>query len=108
MTTTPHQPDLREKDGSIVVRVRVQPRASRSGITDIREDGVVLVRLQAPPVDGAANKALLQFLGRTVLGLAPSALTLVQGQTGRDKAVSVSGISRDHIARRLIDAVGKP
>jgi uncharacterized protein len=55
----------------VTLRVRVQPRASRDALAGERE-GALVVRLTAPPVEGAANEALARFLGRT-LGVAPSA-----------------------------------
>lgn len=74
------------------LRLRVQPRASRTELVGIDSDGRLRVRVKAAPVDGAANKELLRFLGKKVLGVAPSSLTLVSGQTGRDKAVDVDGL----------------
>jgi uncharacterized protein YggU (UPF0235/DUF167 family) len=58
------------------------------------------VRLKAPPVDGAANDALLRFLAAR-LEVARSALTLVSGQTCRTKVVAVEGLSAEELARRL-------
>lgn len=72
------------------MRVRVQPRASREGLAGLRQ-GALVVRLTAPPVEGAANTALLRLLGRA-LGLAPSALELLRGQTGREKLVLARGL----------------
>jgi uncharacterized protein YggU (UPF0235/DUF167 family) len=50
-----------------------------------------VVRLTAPPVEGAANWALARFLGRA-LGVAPSAVRVVSGASGRNKVVSVAGL----------------
>lgn len=70
--------------------MRVQPRAAREGLGGVRE-GALVVRLTAPPVEGAANAALLKLLGRA-LGLPPSALQLLRGQSGRDKLVLARGL----------------
>lgn len=70
--------------------MRVQPRASREGLAGVRE-GALVVRLTAPPVEGAANAALLKLLGKA-LGLPPSALELLRGQSGRDKLVLARGL----------------
>ena len=70
--------------------MRVQPRASRDGLGGVRE-GALVVRLTAPPVEGAANAALLKLLAK-VLGLPPSALELLRGQSGRDKLVLARGL----------------
>ena len=81
------------------LRVRVQPRASRDEVSGVAVDAV-RVRLTAPPVDGAANEALVRFLaGR--LGVARAAVVLISGQTGRTKVVEVAGLSPEEALRRL-------
>jgi uncharacterized protein (TIGR00251 family) len=79
--------------------LRVQPRASRDEIAGVA-GGAIRVRLTAPPVDGAANDALLRFLASR-LEVARSALTLVSGHTGRTKVVAVEGLSVGELGRRL-------
>jgi len=91
--------DLREASGGITLRVRVQPRAARDGLFGERE-GALVVRLTAPPVEGAANEALVRFLGKA-LGVAPSAVRVVAGATGRNKVVSVSGLDAATARERL-------
>ena len=91
--------DLRDADGGITLRVRVQPRASRDALGGERE-GALVVRLSAPPVEGAANEALARFLGKT-LGVAPSAVRVVSGTTGRNKVVSVAGVDAAAARERL-------
>ena len=54
--------DIRATDAGLTLRVRVQPRASRDALSGERE-GALVVRLTAPPVEGAANEALARFLG---------------------------------------------
>lgn len=81
---------LRSSPDGALLPVRVQPRASRDAVVGLHGEALK-VALTAPPVDGAANEALLRFLGRTVLGVAPSALEIVRGHTGRDKVVLVRG-----------------
>jgi uncharacterized protein len=91
--------DLRETDTGLVLRVRVQPRASRNALGGERE-GALVVRLTAPPVEGAANEALARFLGKA-LGVAPSAIRVVSGATGRNKVVSVAGMGAAAARERL-------
>jgi hypothetical protein len=93
--------DLKEDADQVVLRVRVQPRASRDALGGER-DGALVVRLTAPPVDGAANKALLRFLARA-LGVAPSALQIARGAKGRDKQVRVAGLDAAVLRARLVD-----
>jgi uncharacterized protein (TIGR00251 family) len=77
----------------------VQPRASRDEIAGLA-GGAIRVRLTAPPVEGAANEALLRFLAAR-LCVPRSALTLVSGHTGRAKVVAVGGVSAEEVGRRL-------
>lgn len=83
--------DFRDTEDGLTLRVRVQPRSSKDALAGERE-GALVVRLKAPPVDGAANEALARFLGKA-LDVAPSAVRIVAGTSGRNKLVAVSGIS---------------
>jgi hypothetical protein len=92
--------DAVEKRGAdTVLRVRVQPRASREGFT-ISPEGVVRVALSAPPVDGKANKSLITLLAKT-LGLPRRSVTLLHGEKSRDKVLLVQGIGPDTVLKRL-------
>ena len=72
------------------ISVRLQPRASRPAVVGFREDGVLLVRVSEPPLDGRANRALCRLVAAR-LGIAPSKVTVVRGQTGRDKVLEIEG-----------------
>ena len=78
----------------------IQPRSSRQQVAGEREQAVV-IRLQAPPVDGAANRALLRFLADR-LGVPLGAVQLVRGQTGRRKWVQVQGFTASGLRRTLL------
>ena len=82
-----------------VLSVRVIPRASKSGITGRRGDAIV-VRLAAPPVEGAANDALIDFLS-TTFGRPRRDIAIVSGQKSRDKRVFIEGITDADLAARL-------
>ena len=86
---------------SSLVAVRVQPRASSDAVIGERE-GAIAIRLKAPPVDGQANAALLRFLARK-LGVAPTAVELVRGATGRQKWIRVAGLSAEGVRQALLD-----
>lgn len=75
--------------GVVRFSVRVVPRASATAVTGVT-DGALKVRLAAPPVDGAANEALVAFLAES-LGLRSRAVALVSGHTSRLKVVEVTG-----------------
>jgi len=91
--------DLRATADGVTLRVRVQPRASKDALSGERE-GALVVRLTAPPVEGKANEALARFLAKA-LGVAPSAVRVTSGTTGRNKVVSVSGIDAALARERL-------
>lgn len=82
----------------VAFEVRVTPRSSRQEFS--LAQGVLRVRLTAPPVEGRANKALLRYLAK-ILGVAPSRLSLLSGEKGRRKRVSVSGLRPEQVRRRL-------
>jgi uncharacterized protein (TIGR00251 family) len=79
--------------------VRVQPRASSTELAGRHADALK-VRLRAPPVDGAANEALVRFLAER-LDVPRSAVRIEVGTTGRSKVVAVEGISLETASRRL-------
>lgn len=83
----------------IRLRVRVQPRASRSEIVG-RHGDALKVRLAAPPVDGAANEALIRFLADR-LEVPRAAVRLAAGGGARSKLLAVEGIDVPTALRRL-------
>ena len=72
------------------LRVRLQPRASRDEIKGER-DGRIVVRVTAPPVEGAANAALCKLIAKRA-GVARGRVTVVRGERSRDKTVRVAGV----------------
>jgi uncharacterized protein (TIGR00251 family) len=85
--------------GEARIDVRVTPRAARDAISGWR-DGVLLVRVTAPPVEGQANAALEKLLA-AALGVPKSSVAVVSGKQSRDKTVAVAGLDRHDIERRL-------
>jgi uncharacterized protein (TIGR00251 family) len=81
------------------IAIRVQPRASRDEIAGLH-GAELRVRITAPPVDGAANDALIRFLART-LGVSRPDVTVLAGHGSRSKVVSVRGITLEEAAHRL-------
>jgi uncharacterized protein len=82
-------PWLREMPGGVLLDVLVQPRASRTRVVG-EHDGRLKIQLAAPPVDGEANRALLEFLA-DALGVRKGDVTVERGETGRRKTVRVVG-----------------
>ncbi len=86
-------------NGGATIRVRVTPRASREGVGGERE-GALVLRVSAPPVEGAANAAVARLLADT-LGVPASAVDVVRGASGRDKLLRVRGLSSAAVRERL-------
>jgi len=84
--------------------VRVVPRGSRTGIEGVR-DGALLVRVTAPPVDGAANAAVVAAIA-AALGLPKRDVRLVSGERGRRKTIVVPTLSELELRARLSAILG--
>jgi len=80
-----------ERDGVVSFTVRVVPRASRSEIAG-EQEGVLRVRVAAPPVDGAANEELVRLLSRA-LRVARSSIEISSGAHSKTKRVRIRGLS---------------
>jgi uncharacterized protein (TIGR00251 family) len=89
----------KQTDVSATLSVRIQPRSSKNGVTRM-EDGSLKIRLTAPPVDGAANEALVKFLSET-LSISKSSVEIVSGHTGRQKIIRITGMSEVDVIRLL-------
>ena len=90
------------RDG-VILPVRVAPRAARNAFAGVAE-GALRVRLAAPPVEGAANRALLAFLADT-LGLPKGGLEIARGERGRQKLIRVRGLTAEEVYLRLAPAL---
>ena len=80
--------------------VRVTPRARKSEVGGILEDGTIRIRIQEPPVEGKANRALVTFLSK-VLGVRKNRIEIVAGQKGLDKIVAVESMTAEEVENRL-------
>lgn len=85
-------------DGTVIV-LHLQPGARRSAVCGMYGE-VLKVAIQAPPVDGRANAALRSFLAEK-LDVPQSAVTLLSGQTGRDKRLRISGLAPEQVRSAL-------
>ena len=81
------------------ISLRVYPNAARSEVIGFT-DGVLRVRVAAPPVKGEANKELIAFLSK-VLAVGKGTLTIVKGHTSRSKVIAIDGLSQEDIMKRL-------
>jgi len=86
-------------DGGVLLRVRVQPRASAERIEGVHGDQL-RVRLTAPPVDGAANAACVALLAKR-LGVSRSRVQIRAGLKGRDKVLYIADLTPEQAATAL-------
>jgi len=82
------------------ISIRLQPRSRRDEVVGERA-GAIVIRVTAPPVDGKANAALCSFVAR-VAGVAPSRVSVIRGQTSRDKLVRVDGVDEELVKNALL------
>ncbi len=90
---------ITEANGSVTFAVRVMPRSSRNQIVGV-EGGALKIKLTAPPVEGAANAALIEFIAEW-LGVRRSAVSIVSGDKARNKLVRVNGVTRGQLLKHL-------
>jgi uncharacterized protein (TIGR00251 family) len=95
-------PWLEQKNDGVLLRVRIQPRASKSQLAGlIGEPARLKIRISAPPVDGEANEEVVCFLSK-LLSIPKSAITIVRGQTAKAKDIFCAGISTEQ-AKGLLE-----
>jgi len=87
------------KDG-IIFKVRVQPKSSKNEVCGLYQDALK-VKLTAPPVEGKANKALLNFIA-DCLEIKKSQVEIVAGHTGRLKTIKVTG-NKENLIKKIQD-----
>ena len=87
------------KEGPATIAVQVQPNASQNRIIRF-EDGVLHLRVAAPPVKGKANQELLKFLSR-ILAVGKSNLAIEKGDTSKRKIIVIKGLTQSQIIERL-------
>src|SRR5262245_23034641 len=93
---------IQDTPDGIVITVRAVPRARKSGVAGTRGDAL-LVRLQAPPVEGAANVELVSVIA-AALRVPVRAVSIADGDRSRQKRVRVTGIDAATATTRLADA----
>ena len=92
--------EVSERDGSVVLAVRVQPRASKDEIAG-EMDGALKVRLRAPAVEDRANQALIDFLAE-LLKTPRSAVSILSCERSRVKRIEIRGVTRQQVLNLLV------
>lgn len=99
------KPKFSDARRGAAITVKVTPRAKKTGVAGVMDDGTIKIKVAAPPVEGAANTALVEFLAAT-LGLPKNQVDIVAGETSERKLISLVGISPekvDAILRGLLE-----
>lgn len=86
-------------EGGVRLALRVAPRAKREGVVGVHE-GALKVALRAPPVEGAANAALIKLLSKA-LRIPKSAVVIEAGERGRDKRLRLMGVGVNEVHNLL-------
>lgn len=76
----------------LTLAIKVQPNATRTEFSGWLDDGTLKVRIQSPPQDGKANKALLQFLAKET-GVSKNQISILRGETSRQKVIAFRELS---------------
>lgn len=90
---------IHDSPGGCTFAVKVHPRAKKNAITGEVGDELKLA-LTAPPVEGKANQACIEFLA-DVLKVPRSSITIAAGQTSRKKVIRVAGLAAEEVRQRL-------
>jgi uncharacterized protein (TIGR00251 family) len=92
--------EIQERNGAVVLQVRVQPRASKDEVAG-EIGGALKVRLRAPAVEGRANEALIEFLAQ-LLKTPKSAVRILSGDRSRTKRIEIGGVTGQQIQALLV------
>lgn len=91
--------NIQENSEGITIEIKVQPRASRNQIVG-EQEGMLKIKLTAPPVEGEANQALIDYLA-SVLDTPRRNVTLLKGESSRQKIVAVKGMKREAFLQKI-------
>lgn len=81
-----------ESGEGVIIQVRAQPRSSKAGVEGLWGDDAVKVKIRSAPVDGKANKELVETLA-DAFGISKSAVVFKSGETSKTKRILLSGVS---------------
>jgi len=96
---TQPQGNTQVKEEKTTIVVQVQAKSSQNRVTGF-EDGVLYVKIAAPPVKGKANHELVRFLS-DILGVAKSDITIEKGLTSRRKVIGIRGVTKEEVVRGI-------
>jgi uncharacterized protein (TIGR00251 family) len=91
--------EIRETSSGVSFAVKLQPKASKTAIIG-EVEGALKISVNAPPVEGRANDALVKFIAQ-LLKVARSSVTIAAGASSRNKVIRVEGVTADQVRWRL-------
>ena len=91
---------IEEINGGVKLHLFIQPKSSKNEIVGIH-DGKLKIKITAPPVDGKANAALVEFLS-DIFEIPKRQIEITKGDTGRNKTVILMGVSRIIIEEKVL------
>jgi uncharacterized protein (TIGR00251 family) len=94
---------VKEIAGGATFAVKVNPRARKNAITGVVGDALKLA-LTAPPVDGKANQAVIEFFA-DLFAIPRSSVTIASGETSRNKIVRITGVTQPVAKQRLAESL---
>jgi len=92
-------PYVRRTDRGLEIRLHVQPRAKRSEISGVY-NGALKIKVTAPPVDDAANRAVIEYLA-SFLGVSKSGVSILSGAKSKDKVLLIKNVSLEELRKKL-------
>ena len=96
---------IHESARGITFAVKVHPRARKNAITGVVGEALKL-SLTAPPVEGKANHAVIEFFA-DLFAIPRSSVTIASGETSRSKVVRIAGVNRTAVEKRLADSLAE-
>lgn len=90
---------VKDTSEGVTFVVKVHPRARKNGVTGVVGDALKLA-LTAPPVEGRANQAVVEFFAE-LFEIPRSSVTIASGKTGRRKVVRIAGVSKQVVEHKL-------
>ena len=92
-------PLISQRDNAAAFAVKVQPRARKNEIKG-EIDGALKVALTAPPIEGRANEACIEFFAK-LLKVPRSSITIASGASSRNKVLRIAGVTAQYVRDRL-------
>ena len=91
-----------EKSGSIILRIKVEPRSSRPGISGLYGDAIK-VKLTSPPVEGKANNEVISVLAKA-LGVKKRQIEIISGWTSKNKIIRLTGV-KENFEEKILECL---